>query len=257
MVGPYLRIETLGRTRVESREAPLDGAWLAHKTGKLLKYLLCQRGTPAPPDKIAVALWPNDDARAINNVRYYVHALRNVLEPTRSKPGHSSFVIATPEGYALDSNRVEVDADLFEQHVRTGLSAALSDQVAVATKSLEQAFSIYGGDFLADEPYSEWAFEERESMRRLVAEASRALGRISLRLGDLETTSMHVELLADLSPHDTDVHRLLFALYLKIGRRSEAWRAYHALRRRVASLFGEKLDFDLTAIDPDFELRTL
>ncbi|MCA1703188.1 MAG: winged helix-turn-helix domain-containing protein [Actinobacteria bacterium] len=257
MVGPYLRIGTLGRTAIRSREAPLEGAWLGQKTGKLLKYLVCQRGMPAPAERIAAALWPQADSRALNSVRYYVHTLRDVLEPGRSKPGGSSFVVATPGGYMLDNNRVEVDADLFEQHVRTGLSAAVSDQVAVAVKSLDQAFSVYGGDFLADEPYSEWAFEERESLRRLAAEASRALARISLRTGDLESTRTHVERLVGLSPHDADLQRLLFALYLKLGRRTEAWRGYRALRQRMASMFGEELDFELASLNPDVELRAL
>jgi len=255
--GPYLRIETLGHTAVVSRETELGGAWLARKTGKLFKYLLCQRGRPAAAEQIAVALWPDDDLRGLNSVRYYVHALRDVLEPTRSKPGGSSFLVATPEGYTLDSSRVEIDADLFEQHARAGLSAALSDQLAVATKSLEQSLALYGGDFLADEPYGEWAFEERRSLRRLATEASRTLAGISFRTGDLEKTSSLVERLARLSPHDPDVQRLLLAVYLKLGRRSDAWRAYHAFRQRTATTFGEALDFELAGIDPDRELRSL
>src|SRR3712207_4915109 len=41
-----LHIVALGRTRVYSNEGALGGAWLNHRPGQLLKYLICQRHRP-------------------------------------------------------------------------------------------------------------------------------------------------------------------------------------------------------------------
>ena len=51
-----------------------------------------------------------------------------------------------------------------------------------------------------------------------------------------------------MEPFDTDVQRLVIELCLKTGRRSEAFRRYAALRKRMVSNFGHEPEFDLAAL---------
>jgi len=146
----------------------------------------------------------------------------------------------------IDRRHVYVDADDFEDQVRAGLAHLEAGRTALARERLEQALQLYRGDFLADEPYADWAIAQRDLLRRLAADALRALAAISRRTGDLEAAAAHTERLGELEPFDVDVHREIIQLCLLRGRRSEAMRRYAALRVRILRTFGEDIDFTLT-----------
>ena len=242
---PQLRIYTLGRTRVESVEGPIEGRWLENRPGQVLKYLVAERRRMVYADEIAERVWPNGQARRLEGIRYFVHCLRDSLEPNRRPRGASSFVVSRPGGYALDADAVWVDADHFELEVSAGLALVRADPGA-ARERLEQGLALYGGDFLADQPYAEWAFAERDRLRRLAGDALRALVDHKLEAGDLDGAAADLERLAELDPFDIDVHRRLIAVTLRRGRRSDALRRYTALRHRMLSTFGEDLEFTLS-----------
>jgi hypothetical protein len=87
--GANLRICTLGRTRVESGEASIGGRWLANRTGQVLKYLVIARHRGVTVDEIAEHLWPQSGARSPQGVRYFIHELRERLEPHRAPRAES------------------------------------------------------------------------------------------------------------------------------------------------------------------------
>jgi DNA-binding SARP family transcriptional activator len=242
---PQLRIYTLGRTRVESVEGPIEGRWLENRPGQVLKYLVAERRRMVYADEIAERVWANAQARRLEGIRYFVHSLRDSLEPNRRRRGASSFVVSRPGGYALDADAVWIDADHFEREVRAGLALVGADPGA-ARDRLEQGLALYGGDFLADEPYADWAFSERDRLRRLAGDALRALIDHKLGAGDLDGAAADLERLAELDPFDIDVHRRLIAVTLRRGRRSDALRRYTAFRHRMLSTFGEDLEFTLS-----------
>jgi DNA-binding SARP family transcriptional activator len=246
ITGPALRIHTLGRTRVESVEGALDGAWLLTRRGQVLKYLLCQRHRVTEADEIAAAIWPHSGRAALANVRHVIHGLRELLEPGRPRRAPSSFVVSRRGGYLLDPATVAVDVDEFEESVRAGLSGRGEEGGCSSAERLEHALSLYEGDFLADEPYAEWALGERDRLRELAAEALRTLTEAAVRKGDLGAAADHLRRLADMHPFDVDVQREFIALCVRRGRRSDAMRRYVALRGRLYEHFGERLEFDLT-----------
>jgi DNA-binding SARP family transcriptional activator len=245
LTGPQLRVYTLGRTRVESADGPLSGDWIGHRPGQLLKYLLCERSRMVHADEVAAALWPRSDAGALNNVRHFVHALREKLEPDRPRRAPSSFVLSGRGGYSLDRERVWIDADDFEENVRAGLAAAERADGDVAERLLEDALALYGGEFLADEPYAAWTFAERGRLRDLGGSALRTLCELALGRDRPDQALGHAQRLAEMYPFDTHVQRDLLALYVRLGRRTEAVRRYAELRMRLMSEFGEVPDFAL------------
>jgi DNA-binding SARP family transcriptional activator len=244
-----LRITALGGFKIEDNGGPVEGEWLEQRPGQLLKYLACERHHPVPSDRIVEALWPGttpDEGR--NRLRYYVHVLREKLEPGRPKRSPSGFVVARRGGYALDLSRVQIDADDFEREACAGLTAFVQDQVEPATDHLDRALSLYGQGFLPEDPYEEWALDERERLHELAGRALRAQVRIQLRLDDVDAAAAYARRLADLEPFDTDVHRLLIDICLRRGRHSEAVRRYAVLRKRMLSSFGEEPDFALAEL---------
>jgi len=246
--GPRLNIYALGRTRIESAEGPIGGQWLENRAGQMLKFLIAERHRVVYPDEIVETLWEDARLRSVPGVRYYIHQLRQHLEPDRAGRGQSSFIGRLEGGYVLRRESVVVDVDLFERHVATGLAASDAGDEDRAAAELERGLALYGGDFLADEPYAEWAIPERDRLRSVAADGLRVLAELRLAREDLTGAAADLERLAELEPYDPEVHRRLIALALRRGRRTDAVRRYNALRRRMIATFGEDVDFTLADI---------
>ena len=242
---PELMIKALGRTRVDSREGPLGGNWLQQRSGQILKYLICERDRVVQAEEIAEALWPYSGRQALSSVRHFVHALRDKLEPGRARHTTTPFIITVRGGYAINRRHVRIDADVFAEAARDGQAAAERGEDETASELLEFAISLYRGDLLEDEPYSEWAMAERDRLRGMATDALRTLARIGLARGDHATAVKHLERLAEFEPFDTDVHRELLRVLLSVGRRSEAVRRYQTFRARLAKEFNTEPGFVL------------
>ena len=243
--GPVLRVEVLGRTRVSSPAADLEGSWIANRAGQVFKYLLTHRERPVPADELAEKLWAKPSPTNVRSVRYSIHALRDHLEPGRPRRRPSSFVAGSRAGYALDLLRVRVDADEFEREARAGLTAAERGDAERALTALSHATRLYRGDFLADEPYAEWAFMERDRLRDLAMACLRTDAELRRHRGELAAAAAALERLVALEPYDLDLNRELMSVLLAQGRRTEAARRYAALRQRMLATFGDDVDFVL------------
>lgn len=245
-----LQISTLGSFRVEATNGPLNGEWLEQRPGQLLKYLTCQRRRSISSDRIAEAMWPNARPEvARNRLRFYVHALREKLDPNRGRRSPCRFILAKRGGYFLDTSHVWIDADEFEREAQTGLGAFQRGLVAEATDHLALALDLYQASFLSEEPYADWALEERERLQDLACRALRARIEIASNHDDLDSLAAYARRLAEMEPFDADVQKMMIQICLRRGRRSEAFRRYSALRKRMLSYFDEEPGFDLTNLD--------
>jgi len=242
---PRLRVRALGRTRIESDADPLATEWLGHRPGQLFKYLVCERGRVVPLEELLEVFWPNAGRAGATSVRQAIHTLRDRLEPDRPRGKASGYVIARTGGYELTPGRVWIDADDFEAQARAGLEALHRGATERAETSLAAAALAYEGDFLADEPYAEWALAERERLRDLAAQVLRGLAGLKLETGDEEAAGEHLQRLAELEPLDLQAQRDLIALMLRRGRHSEALRRYDLVRRRYKRTFGSDPGFTL------------
>ena len=247
-----MRVFTLGRTEVVTPEGPLSGEWVDQRAGQVLKYLACERHRVVPAEEIAESLCRHAQRATLGTVRYFIHALRKKLEPGRPKYDSGSVVLARHGGYTLNDTEVWIDADEFESHVNAGLAALAHGERAAAAEHFEHALSLYQGDFLADEPYAEWALTERERLRALAEKPLRALG--ELHADDPSAAAAYLERLAQMEPLDGDVHRELLSLWVRQGRLSRATRHYQAFRQRLLREFGEPPAFSLSELTPPSKL---
>jgi DNA-binding SARP family transcriptional activator len=243
---PRLQIRALGRSKVELGGIAVEGDWLMQRPGQLLKYLVCCRGRPAHVDEIVEALWPDARRAGRSTVRYFVHALRERLEPGRAARAPSAFIKSTKSTYSLDS-RVAVDLDEFEALASVAqppstASEMRSDEAA----SLRQALDLYRGDLFEEEPFAEWAFAERERLRSLAYQALTGLVEHCNGAGDLATASRYLERGIDFWPLDSALHHSLVGLYVEQGRHGDAERRYAAFRKRMRDVFDEEPGFELS-----------
>lgn len=247
---PDLQISTLGRFQVEGAAGPINGEWLSQRPGQLLKYLICERRRLVTSDQIGETLWPEaGPAESGNRLRYNVHALREKLEPGRERRSPARFVVARRGGYVIDTGNVWLDADRFEVDALAGLAAREQGLADAAALHLESAMRLYRGEFLAGDPYLDWAIPERERLHELACRALRAQARIAVELDRLEAAADHARRLAEMEPFDSDTQRLLVEICLRRGRHSEAHRRYGLFRKKLAQSFDGEPDFELADVE--------
>ncbi len=245
-----LRIRALGPMRLEVGGAVLEGDWLSHRPGQVLKYLIAMRGHPVGSEELLDAFWPQPGGTpAATNVRQAVHALRDRLEPDRERQAPSRYIAGRRGGgYELAAGAVIIDADVFVAAAEAGLNALRDGDATRAEAALARAASLYRGDFLADETESDWANRERDRLRTLAGRVLRALAGLNVRAGELDAASENLQRLAELEPLDVDAQRQMLTLLMRRGRRTEAARRYEVVCRRFRRELGE---------DPSFELAEL
>src|SRR5215212_6679146 len=139
-----LRIRALGPMQLEAGGAVLEGDWLAHRPGQVLKYLVAARGRAVNAEELLSALWPQvDGTPAATNVRQAVHALRDRMEPGRERQAASRFVVGRRGGgYELAGGMVVVDADVFTAAAEAGLTALRDGEADRAQAALNRAAAL-------------------------------------------------------------------------------------------------------------------
>lgn len=164
-----------------------------------------------------------------------IHALRSTLEPSL-KPGRpSTFVQRNGDAYLFSpSSNVHVDVDEFRACMARGQSAEDTGDFACAADAYRQAARQYCGDFMEDEPYSDWCSAEREYLRELFLGVLKRLAWIyaSRREWDKSIAWNRRALLVDSLREE--VHRDLMRSLSNAGRRDEALRQYLECRRILA-----------------------
>jgi DNA-binding SARP family transcriptional activator len=242
-----LCIMTLGQTSIRSGSMTIDGDWLDKRAGQLLRYLIVRRGRATTADEIGESLWRDASYSIASNVRTCVHRLRAEIEPHRSNRQTPDFLLTNGGSYRLNVDRVDIDADAFEAHVAEGLRRAGTGAEGAA-RELEQGLALYGGEFLADVPFAEWAFAERRRLHELACSGLRTLSRVHRTSGRTDSAARWLERLAGLQPLDEAVCRELVELDISEGRGSDAKRRYDRLCRMMSEALGYQPSFTLADV---------
>ncbi len=233
--GYQLRVQTLGTFRV-SRGAvvvePRD--WQRDKARQLFQLLLTNRGAWLSRDAIVETLWPQlAPEAAVRDFKVALNALNRALEPQRSPDAPFAFVARDGTAYRLRPEAdLWLDAVAFEQACESSLSR-LDRGDAAAIDDLEAAIALYGGDYLPDALYEDWASNERERLRTLFLRAATRLGQAWLDRGRLDRAMSVCERILDHDPCWEPAYRVLIHAALRQGNRPLAQRIY---RRCVATL---------------------
>jgi DNA-binding SARP family transcriptional activator len=208
-----------------------------HRQRALLAALLLDAGRVVAADELVHALWGERPPKTAST------SLHNLVSQLRKRVGAETLVTQAP-GYVLKVNRDEVDAQQFEQMLRTARQADAEERRTL----LQQGLALWRGPPLAEFAFDDFAQAEirRLGELRLVAFEERitadlALGRHGDVVGELET------LVAQHPLRETFRRLLMLALY-RSGRQAEALEAYQDARARFVDELG---------IEPGPELKRL
>ena len=231
---PPLRFALLGRFGVMRGGWDIgDQGWKRPIDARLVRLLLVHGGSPVPEDMIFEALWPSSSvASARDGLHVAVSRARSVLD---LRGAEKSVIESGDHAYRLDLGEGGgVDAEDF----RRAAEGALAEDGPGQTALLDRARSLWTGEPLPEERYSDWAAAYRERLiDRYIAVLS-ALVEVRERAGDHAGAADLARELVDIDPLNEGAHRALIVAYARAGRTGHALRQYLECRRALVEGLG-------------------
>ena len=226
-------IEAMGVFQVIRDGMPVPkGEWQSKKARDLLKILIAHR-RPTPRERLQELLWPGTaPARSANRLSVLLSMLRDILQPDRAEAGPLQ-----SDGSAvwLDRSRIRVDVEDFLERADVALESYRSGR-ADAQVQLVAALPTYGGEFLQNEPYEDWAAPLAEEVRTRYTALLRALVSTFRASGDVDQATHYGLRLLEQDPYDEEVRLDLIDGMLDAGRLGEARRHYDIYARRMREI---------------------
>jgi predicted ATPase/DNA-binding SARP family transcriptional activator len=207
---PLLEIQLLGGFRlfIQGQET---GQGLSVRLEALLAYLLLNRESPIPRQRLAFLFWPDtSEKQARTNLRNLLHKLRAVL------PDANRFLSINQHTlqWKLDPHFI-LDVDKFSY------LASRSNSI----QDLEAATQLYPGDLMPD-CYDDWVLTPRESLRQIYLTVLENLITILEEHTRLREALHYAQTLLRYDPIREQTYQHLMRLYAKCGDRASVARIY-------------------------------
>lgn len=216
------------------------------KAVALLAYLTLEPGAHRR-EQLAALFWPDFDASS-------AHAyLRRTLWEIHQMIGRE-WITSDRADVALNlSTDLWVDVNEYEQLIEKGLAARVSGQDG-GDQALEQAASIYRGDFMAgfslrdSLEFDAWQQQRSESLRLQLYDVLERLARAAIVAGDAQKAITYASHWVELDPLNEPARRALIESYARAGQRSAALRQYDTCVEMLHNELG---------VEPELETRQL
>ncbi len=193
----------------------------------LLKVLLMNEGRPVSRDVLMELLWPETDPRtAANRLYVLVHALRRIIEPSH-EGSQWTYILSDRDRYYFNMNSsFSLDLLEFRRLLALGKQLESDGDTSQAIQSYEVALNLYRGDLFEEEPYADWCWERRDSLREIYLDALKKLGSLYLSRSPGDSVEVYRRALRTDSLRE-DIQQGLMRSLSMAGRRQEALRQYH------------------------------
>ena len=168
--------------------------------------------------------------------------VRSVLDPEKHHPPEW-FVSADKSAIGLDLEHVELDVELFLAAGANATRLARSGDAVGARASREMAESLYGGDFLEEDPYEDWAVSLREEAQATYISLARTLAEDAAADGDADGATRFYLRILERDPFDEGAHLGLVAALVAAGRHGEARRRYAFYATKMEEISVEAAPF--------------
>ena len=230
-----LAVRTLGTFAVLLWGTPIqDSVWRRRAPLALFTCLLGARGHRLHREQVVDTLWPElEPPAAARRMHSTLHALRTILagagqhaNPLRHE---GEMIVLDPAGGQPAPEWL--DADLFARLA----SLALHGEDRGACRA---ALDLYGGDYLQDDPYSEWVVLRRDELRDQYLALALHLARLSGAAGDLEEAERCLRLVLRHDACQEDAAATLMGMLASAGRRVDALRVYQDLASALELALG-------------------
>jgi DNA-binding SARP family transcriptional activator len=187
----------------------------SRRTRQLLAYLLLHRRVAVPRDVLMDTFWPAASPEAArNNLHVALSGVRQALRAASPV----SLLQRRHDTYRLDSDLVWLDVEEFEQRCAEGRRADRAGDMAAAARCYAAADRLYEGDVLAEDPYLDWASQQREALRLEFLNVQRRLVELYSAAGDHDSAVMVARRALVIDPYDEALHRRLMLAFHDLGQ---------------------------------------
>ncbi|MCS6843955.1 MAG: hypothetical protein NZ528_06470 [Caldilineales bacterium] len=243
-----LQVFTLGSLRILWDGEPLVG-FRSDKARALLVYLAVEGVRSHRRSWLASLLWADFDERAARrSLTMTVTNLRHVLRPVAIRAGREDVIIADAQAVRLEipPPLLWVDTAAFQEladaPLRHGHGPLFDCKECLAR--LEQAASLYRGDFLAgftprvSDAFDQWRTVQGEKLHRQALEVVEALAAYHQAARHWVSAEEYARRALMLEPWNEAAHRRLMAVLAERGQRAAALRQFELCRRTLAEELG-------------------
>jgi SARP family transcriptional regulator, regulator of embCAB operon len=231
---PLLTAHLLGSFRVA-----VDGVFVdtvsSQRTRNVLAYLLAHSRFPVPRDVLMEVFWPTAEPKAARNSLHV--ALSGIRQALRAASPHPLIERRFDTYRIADSVEVWTDAEHFERSCEAARRAEQAGDREAALRCYEAACQLYQGDFLAEDPYLEWAAATRERLRLDAVEAQGRLMAIYIKRADHGPATVLGRRILAIDPCNEQVHRRLMTSYAGSGQHHLALSQYQRLAEALWETF--------------------
>jgi DNA-binding SARP family transcriptional activator len=205
--------------------------------------LIARRGHPVSRTALIEALWPDDDADGLSNrLSVALTTIRAVLDPSHRFVAEH-FIRADKDSVAVNLDAMDVDLERFLAGAAEGLSRLRDREATEAIPILEAAEVAYGGEFLEENLYDDWATPVREAARAMYSSVARALAQHAADGDEPDVAVRYLLRILEIDRYDEDANLRLVRALSAAGRHGEAHRHYLNYRHAMDELGVEPVPF--------------
>jgi DNA-binding SARP family transcriptional activator len=214
--------------------------WPSARCRSLFGYLLTHREPWPQREVLTEVFWPGSSAEASrNSLNVAIHALRRTLRSITDMP----MVVHDCGVYRINRDvRLRLDVEAFENQVKCGRRFEDAGELDKAMRDYEFAASRYRGDFMADDPYEDWAALTRERLRLAHLEALSRLSNLYFSAGNYTACMGLCQRIIERDPCREDAHRKLMRCHSRQGTPHLALMQYRVCARALADELGVEAD---------------
>jgi DNA-binding SARP family transcriptional activator len=236
---PELAVHLLGPLHAAVDDVAVE-EWPSARCRSLFGYLLTHREPWPQREVLMEVFWPGSAPEASrNSLNVAIHALRRTLRTITDIP----VVVYAGGAYRISRDlRLWLDVDEFGSRVESGRRFEDAGEIDRATCDYEFAGGLYRGDFLADDPYEDWAALTRERLRLAHLDALGRLSNLYFNAGHYTACASLCQRITERDPCREDAHRRLMRCYSRQGQPHLALMQYRMCARALAEELGVETD---------------
>jgi DNA-binding SARP family transcriptional activator len=234
---PELAVHLLGHLCVAVGGVAVQD-WPSARCRSLFGYLLTHREPWPPREVLMEVFWPGSAPEASrNSLNVAIHGLRRTLRSITDLP----IVVHGGGTYRINGDlRLWLDVEEFDSHVEAGRRADEAGDLDKAMRHYEFAASLYRGDFMADDPYEDWAALIRERLRLTYLDALGRLSKLYFNVGHYTVCASLCLRIIERDPCREDAHRRLMRCYSRQGLPHLALMQYRVCVQALTDELGVK-----------------
>lgn len=238
------RATVLGDLRIDGE--PISSG----RVRTLFARLAVAPGEIVSEDALLDALWPAGPPKSGRTALHtYIGALRDLLEPERSRRSDGSYLFRRHGGYLLDLAE-QLDATILRHGVDEAETLRHTNPGAAAS-TLDTALDLWQQPAFAECASDEWALGPVGTLEEYATRALIVRSELALDAGDHEAAILRLEEGHGAHPYNERITALLMRALGRAGRQTDALELYQQARRTLVDELGVEPGPELRAAEHD------